>query len=84
MDNVERDNYIRGIKRNGVSLTVMHLPDRKNASLCVEYDNEPRMIYPIATFKSAEEVLRFSRAIESMFEEKGNGPTQSRHSEESN
>lgn len=54
---------MNGVMHNGISVTVQHLPDRKNPALCVQFDDENR-IYKVASFNSEKTARWFSEVME--------------------
>lgn len=58
-----------GIECRGIRITAQCLPNRKRPSLCIEYEWE-NAVYPVASFSSKEDAVRFEEAIENMFGKK--------------
>ena len=57
----------KGIKRNGITIGICRLPDRKLPSLCVMFDGE-NCIYKVATFNSEYSANLFEKIAEDLLE----------------
>lgn len=60
------EERVCGLRRNGIAITVQHIPDRKRPLLCIEYDDIPEL-HVVASFNREENAQAFVDAFLKMF-----------------
>lgn len=60
------EEKVCGLRRNGIAITVQHIPDRKRPSLCIEYDDIPGF-HVVASFNCERNAQAFVDAFLKMF-----------------
>lgn len=62
-----KDLEFCGYKKNGISITVQHMPDRKKPCLAIQIESENTM-YKVASFNSEETARWFLEKFEEFME----------------
>lgn len=62
-----KDIEFCGYKKNGISITVQHMPDRKKPCLAIQIEGE-NAIYKVASFNSEETAHWFLEMFEEFIE----------------
>ena len=56
----------KGMKRNGITIGVQMITDKKLPSLTIQFEDEPCCIYKVATFNSKENAKWFEEIAEEL------------------